>query len=212
MNNFDILLKESVSKHGHLCAGQVIGVRMAMLGCRLIGIENPKDKGFKKKIMVFVEIDRCATDAIASVTGCQLGKRTMKFKDFGINAATFVNLATHIAYRVVSTESSRDHAHKYAPEETSLKQQQLVGYQNMPDELLFDVQQVEVSLAQGDMPGPPRHHATCDRCGQMVRDGKELHIGLEVICRPCSDNSYFKVPEQSCHTDIQSNLPEERIL
>ncbi|MBB1094384.1 formylmethanofuran dehydrogenase subunit E, partial [Rhodopseudomonas palustris] len=154
MDNFARLLKESVKKHGHLCAGQVIGVRMAMLGCRLIGIEDPKEERFRKKIVVFVEIDRCATDAIASVTGCQLGKRTMKFKDFGINAATFLNLDTKIAYRIVSTESSREHAHEYAPEETSRQKQQLVGYQTMPDNLLFDVQQVEVSLAEGDMPGP----------------------------------------------------------
>ncbi len=124
MNTFQILLNESVSKHGHLCAGQVIGVRMAMLGCRLIGIEDPKDPRFRKKIMVFVEIDRCATDAIASVTGCQLGKRTMKFKDFGINAATFLNLETDIAYRIVSTESSREHAPEYAPQETSPQKQQ----------------------------------------------------------------------------------------
>ena len=211
MDNFQKLLKESVSKHGHLCAGQVIGVRMAMLGLRLIGIEDPKDQRFRKQIIVYVEIDRCATDAIASVTGCQLGKRTMKFKDFGINAATFVNLTTHIAYRVVSTESSREHAHKYAPEGASTKEQQLIGYQNMPDDLLFDVQQVEVSLAEGDMPGPPRHHATCDRCGQMVRDGKEVHIGHEVVCRPCSDKSYFKVIAPHYLPDVQSNLAEERI-
>lgn len=196
MESFQTLLKESVNKHGHLCAGQVIGVRMAMLGCRLIGIENPRDEQFRKKIVVFVEIDRCATDAIGSVTGCQLGKRTMKFKDFGINAATFVNLDTHIAFRVVSTESSRDHAQKYAPQESSPKQQQLLGYQNMPDHLLFDVQQVEVNLDDGDMPGPPRHHAICERCGQMVRDGKELLVGHEVLCRPCSDKSYFKVINQ----------------
>ena len=208
MDNFQKMLKESVSKHGHLCAGQVIGVRMAMLGCRLIGIEDPKDQQFRKKIVVYVEIDRCATDAIASVTGCQLGKRTLKFKDFGINAATFVNLETHIAYRVVSTESSRDHAHKYAPHESSPKQQQLVGYQNMPDDLLFDVQQVEVSLAEEDMPGPPRRHAGCERCGQVIRDGKEEHIGQEVICRPCSDKSYFKV----IAPHLQSHVAEEKVF
>lgn len=211
MDNFQTLLKESVSAHGHLCAGQVIGVRMAMLGCRLIGIENPKDERFRKKIIVFVEIDRCATDAITSVTGCQLGKRTLKFKDFGINAATFVNLDTHVAYRVISTESSREHAHKYTPAETSLKQQQLIGYQTMPDHLLFDVQQVEVSLPDGDMPGPPRHHAICDRCGQMVRDGKEIHLGHEVVCRPCSDKSYFKVIDGNCFPERDSNLIEESI-
>jgi formylmethanofuran dehydrogenase subunit E len=211
MRTFQILLDESVKAHGHLCAGQVIGVRMAMLGCSLVGIENPKDKQFRKKLIVFVEIDRCATDAIASVTGCQLGKRTMKFKDFGINAATFVNLDTHIAYRVVSTETSREHAVEYAPKETSLQQQQIIGYQNMPDRLLFDVQRVEVSLPTGDMPGPPRHHAVCDHCGQMVRDGKEVRIGDEVTCRPCSDKSYFKVVDPYWHPETQIKYAEERI-
>jgi formylmethanofuran dehydrogenase subunit E len=211
MQSFQILLKESVSKHGHLCAGQVIGVRMAMLGCHLIGIEDPKAEQFRKKIIVFIEIDRCATDAIASVTGCQLGKRTLKFKDFGINAATFVNLETHIAYRVVSTESSREHAPKYAPKETSLQQQQLVGYQNMPDNLLFDVQQVQVSLSEGDMPGPPRLHAICDHCGQKVRDGKEILIGNEIVCRPCSDKSYFKLIAPYSLSASKYTLTEEQI-
>ena len=211
MDNFLILLKESVSKHGHLCAGQVIGVRMAMLGCRLIGIEDPKDEQFRKKIIVFVEIDRCATDAIASVTGCQLGKRTMKFKDFGINAATFVNLDTQIAYRIVSTENSRNYANKYAPRETSSQQQQIVGYQHMLDDLLFSVQHVHVPLSEGDMPGPPRHHAICDHCGQMVRDGKELRIGHEIVCRPCSDKSYFKVIDRYSFPETQSNLSEKSI-
>jgi formylmethanofuran dehydrogenase subunit E len=191
MNNFQLLLDESVQKHGHLCAGQVIGVRMAMLGCRLVGIENPKDPRYRKKLIVYVEIDRCATDAIASVTGCQLGKRTMKFKDFGINAATFVNLDSHLAYRIVSTESSREYAGQYAPQELSLKQQQIIGYQNMPDTLLFDVQRVRISLQQNDMPGPSRHHTVCERCGQMIRDGKEVRSAREIICRPCSDESYF---------------------
>lgn len=210
METFQILLKESVSKHGHLCAGQVIGVRMAMLGLRLIGIEDPQDARFRKKLVVFVEIDRCATDAIASVTGCQLGKRTMKFKDFGINAATFVNLETNLAYRIVSTERSREHAHKYAPKETSLQQQQIVGYENMPDSLLFDLQQVEVSLFEGDMPGPPRLHAVCDHCGQMVRDGKEVHVGHETLCGPCSDTSYFKVIDRRPFPETEGNLTEEK--
>jgi formylmethanofuran dehydrogenase subunit E len=133
MTTFQKLLDESVEKHGHCCAGQVIGVRMAMLGCRLVGIDDPKDPKFRKKLIVYVEIDRCATDAIASVTGCQLGRRTLKFKDYGINAATFINLDTNIAYRVVSTESSREYATQYAPEETSPQRQQLIGYQNMPE-------------------------------------------------------------------------------
>jgi formylmethanofuran dehydrogenase subunit E len=201
MKNFNLLLDESVKKHGHLCAGQVIGVRMAMLGCTLVGIDEPKDPLFRKKLIVYVEIDRCATDAIASVTGCQLGRRTLKFKDYGINAATFVNLETGIAYRIISTEKSRELARDYAPLTSAKKDMQLIGYQNMPDQLLFDVQRVRVTLPGQEMPGPARYYATCDRCGQTVRDGRELRRGEGVICRPCSEESYFEIVEPHCTPD-----------
>jgi formylmethanofuran dehydrogenase subunit E len=96
MKTLEVLLDEAKATHGHVCAGQVLGVRMAMLGCRLVGIDDPKAPANLKKLMVYVEIDRCATDAIQSVTGCRMGKRTLKFRDYGINAATFLNLETGV--------------------------------------------------------------------------------------------------------------------
>lgn len=191
MRPFEELLQESVAKHGHLCAGQVLGVRMAMLGCRLVGIDDPQAPQFRKNLIVFVEIDRCATDAIESVTGCKMGKRTLKFKDFGINAATFVNLKTLTAYRLVSTESSREACQAYAPHQADPHRQQIEGYIKMPDELLFDIQKVHVDLPETDMPGPPKSHATCCRCGQVVRDGKEKRVGHQILCRPCAGEGYF---------------------
>src|SRR3990172_1589897 len=98
MRSLEELLQESTSAHGHHCAGQVLGVRMAMVGCREIDIDEPRGC---KKIMVYVEMDRCATDAMQAVTGCSLGKRTLKFLDYGKMAATFVNLETRQAIRVL---------------------------------------------------------------------------------------------------------------
>lgn len=193
MKPFEELLSESVERHGHLCAGQIIGVRMAMMGCRLVGIDEPKSFENRKKLMVYVEIDRCATDAIESVTGCRMGRRTLKYKDFGINAATFLNLETREAYRIVSTESSRDQARAFATEEPNEKRQQMVGYQKMPDALLFDVQRVNVILEPWEMPGPPRRHAVCVRCGQMVRDGREVQCEDGVLCKPCAGQGYFQI-------------------
>ncbi len=193
MQSFDELLVQAVARHGHLCAGQVIGVRMAMLGLHLLGIENPKAPDVYKTFLVYVEIDRCATDAIASVTGAQLGKRSLKFMDYGINAATFVSLKTGDAYRIISTESSREHVKEYARDETEKSRQQLIGYQNMPDELLFTVQRVSVKIPETDLPGSPRSQAVCIKCGQVVRDGREIETEYGVICAPCSDRSYFKV-------------------
>lgn len=193
MKTFDELLTESVKRHGHLCAGQIIGVRMAMLGCSLVGVDDPKDPLFRKKLIVFVEIDRCATDAIESVTGCRLGKRSMKFKDFGINAATFVNIDNRVAYRIVSTEESREIAKEYAPDAINLRDQQMEGYRKMPDEKLFAVQKVSVNLPEWEMPGPSRRYVECSRCGQMVRDGKEAVVDGDSVCMHCAGEGYFSI-------------------
>lgn len=203
MQAFEMLLEESVAAHGHLCAGQVIGVKMAMLGCRLVGIDTPKDTSNRKKLMVFVEIDRCATDAIQSVTGCQMGKRTLKFRDYGINAATFLNLETGKAYRIVSTEESRALVDRYAPEETNETRRQLIGYQRMPDEALFRVQPVKIGLTPWELPGPAKRKAVCRLCGQVIRDGREIIKNNSALCRPCAGMAYF-IP---CEPAGISSLP-----
>jgi len=192
VKSFEELLDVSVAAHGHLCAGQVIGVRMAMLGLKLVGIDDPNKKENRKNLIVYVEIDRCATDAIQSVTGCRLGRRSLKFKDFGINAATFVNLETGKAFRIVSTEESRALADTCAPEESDPYKRQLVGYQRMGDEELFRIEPVEVPLQKTEMPGPTQKKATCVRCGQVVRDGREVTREGEVLCRPCAGEAYFR--------------------
>jgi formylmethanofuran dehydrogenase subunit E len=182
---------------------------MAMLGLRLVGIEDPKAPEHRKKLITYVEIDRCATDAIESVTGCRMGKRTLKFKDYGINAATFLNLETGEAFRIVSTESSRRLAAKYAPDAVTAKQQQLEGYKRMPDDLLFEVQRVGVHLPEWDMPGPPRRHAVCEKCGQVVRDGREVRQGEAIWCRPCGDEAYFFPREAVGATDLCGPVERE---
>lgn len=195
MKTFEELLETSVTAHGHLCAGQVIGVRMAMLGLKLVGIEDPNRKEDRKKLIVYVEIDRCATDAIQSVTGCRLGRRSLKYKDFGVNAATFLNLETGEAFRIVSTEESRTLADTLVPEESDPYKRQLIGYQRMSDEDLFRIEPVEVLIDETDMPGPTRKKATCTRCGQVVRDGREVVRADEVLCRPCAGDGYFRSRE-----------------
>ena len=191
MEDFETLLKGSAESHGHLCPGQVVGVRMAILGCRLLGLDDPKDPDQIKKIIIYVEIDRCATDAIAYVTGVKLGRRSLKFMDYGIMAATFVNLETGKAYRVVSTEESRDLGNAYAPEIMGKGQQQLEAYKRMPDSVLFNVQEVRVIIGESDLPGPTRHKAVCARCGQVVRDQREVIIEDVPVCQPCARGAYF---------------------
>jgi formylmethanofuran dehydrogenase subunit E len=191
MDAFEVLLESSADAHGHLCPGQVVGVRMAMLGCRLIGLDEPRRHDQIKKLIVYVEMDRCTADAVAHVTGVKLGRRSLKFMDYGIMAATFVNLETGKAYRVVSTEEARSLANAYAPEIAEKHPQQLEAYKRMPDSVLFRVQEVTVKIDECDLPGPTRYKVPCSRCGQVVRDQREVIINEQVLCRPCTQETYF---------------------
>jgi formylmethanofuran dehydrogenase subunit E len=191
MKNFESLLKSSAAAHGHLCPGQVVGVRMAMLGCRLIGLDEPTRRDQIKKLIVYVEMDRCTADAVAHVTGVKLGRRSLKFMDYGIMAATFLNLESGEAYRVLSTEEARSLAQMYAPEVESKSARQLEAYKRMPDSVLFRVQKVQVKLNACDLPGPTRRKVVCSRCGQVVRDRRETVEDGQVLCRPCTDACYF---------------------
>jgi formylmethanofuran dehydrogenase subunit E len=214
MDDFEVLLKNSAIAHGHLCPGQVVGVRMAMLGCRLIGLDEPRRHDQIKKLIVYVEMDRCTADAVAYVTGVKLGRRSLKFMDYGIMAATFVNLETGKAYRVLSTEEARSLANAYAPEIAEKYPQQLEAYKRMPDSVLFRVQEVRVKIDECDLPGPTRYKALCSRCGQMVRDQREVIKNGDVLCKPCTEDTYFSDAKEVTWPDMnwkpESSLTQSR--
>ncbi|WP_054030590.1 FmdE family protein [Desulfatitalea tepidiphila] len=210
MKTFDHLLEASAEAHGHLCPGQVVGVRMALLGCRLIGLDNPRSIEQIKKLIVYVEMDRCTADAVAFVTGVKLGRRSLKFMDYGIMAATFVNLETQSAFRIISTEEARDLISLYAPEITEKRRQQIVAYRRMPDCVLFNVQKVRVLIEPHDLPGPTRNKATCARCGQVVRDHREIIENGRPLCRPCAQSAYFKSPQAISWSDMNWSPGDEK--
>ena len=129
--------------HGHLCAGQILGLRMAVHGLELLGIDDPEGKD-RKRLITFIEIDRCATDAIPVVTGCRLGKRALKFRDFGKVAATFCDLESGRAVRVVAKESSKALAKECFPEIAAKNEQQMQAYRVLAADDLFAHQWVRV--------------------------------------------------------------------
>src|ERR1700747_1561279 len=133
MKSLDEYLRDAEQAHGHLCAGQVLGVRLAMLGLQKLGIEDPHGRD-RKALVTFVEIDRCATDAVAVVTGCRLGKRALKFRDWGKVAATFVDVESGRAVRVCAKESSKTLARQMHPEIDNKNQQQMLAYREMPND------------------------------------------------------------------------------
>ncbi|MEK6324392.1 MAG: FmdE family protein [Acidobacteriota bacterium] len=190
METLEELLQRAEQSHGHMCAGQVLGVRMAMLGCQVVGIANPRGAD-RKSLIAFVEIDRCAADAVNTVTGCRLGKRTLKFLDYGKLAATFLNVKTGEAVRVVALDSSREAADCAFPEIESKYERQLRAYKLLPDEELFKVERVRVSLPAQDQPGRPVSRVQCDECGEGINDRREVARDGRTLCRACAGEAYY---------------------
>jgi len=192
MKSFEELLKQSTDVHGHICAGQVIGVRMCLLALSLIDIEDPRGSD-RKKLYTLVEIDRCATDAIQSVTGCSLGKRSMKHLDHGVMAATFVNLESSKSVRITALEEAREHASKYCSDIDNKYARQLEAYKVMPEKELFRVEHVQVNIPEEDLPGRPMRRVQCDICSEWVQDCRDIQVDGKNLCRGCVDGRYYKV-------------------
>ncbi|WP_448594048.1 FmdE family protein [Thermoflexus hugenholtzii] len=194
MRTLDEWLEEAAAFHGHLCPGQILGVRMALLGCRLLGL-NPEDPADRRRLIVYVEIDRCLTDAIATVTGCRLGRRTLKHIDYGKAAATFVDTRTGRAVRVVARDDARETALHLAPPGLSRAAAQRHAYRIMPEEDLFYARWVRVEIPPEDLPGHPLRRVFCARCGEGINDGREIVRDGEVLCRACAEAPYYTALE-----------------
>jgi len=191
MESLDTLLKECELLHGHMCAGQLLGTRMALLGCREIDIEDPRGAD-RKKLIVWVEIDRCMTDAISAVTGVRLGKRSLKYVDYGKVAATFLNTELNRAVRIVALESSRALADERFSEIADKRQRQFRAYTEATDDELFKTELVSVELRELDAPGRPRSRVICSLCGEGVNDGREVTAADgESLCRGCHQGTYY---------------------
>jgi formylmethanofuran dehydrogenase subunit E len=190
MKSLDDYLREAEHAHGHLCAGQVLGVRMAMLGLEKLGIDDPQGKD-RKRLVTFVEIDRCATDAIGVVTGCRLGKRALKFRDWGKMAATFVDLESGKAIRISAKESSKQLARSMHPEIESKNQQQMLAYREMKDTDLFATQWVKVELPAEEFPGYKGERIACAECGEGISFRREVEREGRILCRACAGERYY---------------------
>ncbi|HEY0794886.1 MAG TPA: FmdE family protein [Acidisarcina sp.] len=185
MDSFEELVAKAETAHGHLCAGQILGVRMAMLGCERLGIDDPRGAQ-RKRLVTFVEIDRCATDAIGVVTGCRLGKRALKFRDWGKMAATFIDVESGRAIRICARESSKALAKQMYPEIEDKNQQQMKAYREMADADLFSEQWVRVPLDAREFPGYKSGRIACVVCGEGINYDRFVMRDGDTLCLSCA--------------------------
>jgi formylmethanofuran dehydrogenase subunit E len=203
----DELLHDAEIAHGHLCAGQILGVRMAMLALSRLGIDDPRKRHIangelnpdRKRLVTFVEIDRCATDAIGVVTGCRVGKRALKLRDWGKMAATFIDLNQSLGgddykgLRIVALESSKTRARELYPG-MEKNAQQMKAYREMPDAELFAEQWVRVPLPASEFPGYKGRRVVCSRCGEGINFDRFIEREGEQLCLSCAEpaDTYFQ--------------------
>jgi formylmethanofuran dehydrogenase subunit E len=192
MKSLDEYLQLAAVAHGHLCAGQVLGVRMAMLGLHELGIDDPIAE--RKRIVTYVEIDRCLTDAVALVANCRLGKRALKFRDWGKVAATFVDLQTGKAIRVAAKESSKEVARGMFPDMPKDAGQQK-AYAQLSDDVLFDQQWVKLTVHPEDLPGFKSPRVVCAECGEGINFKREVVRDGRTLCRACAGERYYEATE-----------------
>jgi formylmethanofuran dehydrogenase subunit E len=187
MKSLNEYLELAAVAHGHLCAGQVLGVRLAMLGIRELGFDPIAER---KRIVTYVEIDRCVTDAVALVAGCRLGKRALKFFDWGKVAATFVDLQSGRAVRIVAREDSKKRASEMFPA-LEKEQGQQQAYRVLADDELFERQWVGVKILPEDLPGYKGSRVVCEECGEGINFKREVAVNGRTLCRSCAGQRYY---------------------
>lgn len=184
MNDYDIAFEKARIFHGHVCPGIVLGTRLTLAGLRELGM-NPHEHN--RDLIVFMEIDRCGTDAVQAITGCTLGHRTLKFRDYGKFAATFVHLATMRAVRVAVSEKNRAEHDRLDPKEV------LITLASAPDDEILKIEHVRVEISDTDIPGVPRQKSVCSSCKERIMDGREIITDGKTLCKNCAGESYYQV-------------------
>jgi len=161
---------------------------MGLWAGQMLGLDVPQAG---KRLFTIVETDGCAVDGIAVATNCWVGRRTMRIKDYGKVAATFVDTLTGQAVRIVPRAQARELACAFAPEARSRWEAQLLGYQRMPAEDLLSIRPVQLNTPIEQIIGCAGVKVICESCGEEIMNGREIVRDGKVLCESCAGTSYY---------------------
>ncbi|MDB5081962.1 MAG: formylmethanofuran dehydrogenase subunit region [Chloroflexi bacterium] len=182
--------------HGHFCPGLSIGIRAAQISLREIGAHSQDEE-----VVAIVETDMCAVDAIQFLTGCTFGKGNLIHRDYGKNAYTFIRRSDNKSIRVVTkpfewgqgvntqefqtlNAKIRDGGGSAEDKKRFWELQELrsLAVLEMPEEHMFEVQEIEV-----DLPKKARIHNSliCEECGESTMETRMRRFNGHNLCLPC---------------------------
>ena len=191
------LLEESAARHHHLCPRQVLGVRLGLLGVRVLGLlknaYHIRFRNVEKQLLTIVETDGCGTDGISIATDCFVGRRTLRVLDYGKVAATMIDTITTQAVRIRPRPNIREQVARYAPEAPTRWRAYLLGYQRMPDHELLEVQSVQLVQPLSAILSRPNLRVRCACCDEEIMNEREVQVTGQVLCRHCAGDVYFRI-------------------
>jgi formylmethanofuran dehydrogenase subunit E len=167
---------------------------MGLAGGSALGIAIPRND---KRLLVITETDGCFTDGVAVATGCTVGHRSMRVEDYGKIAATFILTRKGRAVRLAPKPNIRVNAHSYAPTRNRDYFAQLEGYQRMPVEELFSIQEVQLTTPVQTIISRAGIRVNCDQCGEEIINEREVKIDGSILCRGCTGPAYYQLAERS---------------
>ena len=152
-----------------------------------------------KRLLVLVETDGRFADGISVVTGCWLGRRTLRLVDYGRVAATIVDTATGAAIRIRPHPAARESALDWAPHARDRWHAQLQSYQRMPASKLLQVEPVRLATPVEDLLGVASSRVTCTVCGEEILHGRSVSGPRMPVCRACFCPTAYYVSQNAAH-------------
>ena len=185
------LLEISSATHSYLCPRQILGVRMGIYAGELLNLVLPQSD---KRLLVISETDGCFVDGLSAATKCTVGHRTLRVNDYGKVAATFIDTQTERAIRIAPVLDIRRRSYDYAPGESRHYFAQMQAYPIMPDNEMFTITEVQLTILIKDIVSRPGIRVDCDVCGEEIMNGREVHQNGLTLCRACAGTSYYHMP------------------
>ena len=170
----------------------MLGVRAGLLAGLLLDLPLPQPN---KRLLAIAETDGCFVDGLSAATGCYVGRRTLRIEDYGKTAATFIDTLTEQSVRIAPHNNARELAWQHAPSALNKWESQLIGYQHMPDGLLFLWQWVQLNVPVKQIIGQPGKRVACEACDEEIINQREVMHEGTTLCRSCAGKSYFSFIE-----------------
>jgi formylmethanofuran dehydrogenase subunit E len=188
-------LDEVVGFHGHICPGLVLGYRVSLLALKELG-ERAEDE----ELVVIVENNSCAVDAVQVMTGCTFGKGNLIFRDYGKQVYTFIKRLSGDGLRIsIIWESPPekeeekkmwerymrgDHAAEVLRAVHGRKSRKIDAIMHALDEQLL-----RVTTGKFDLPEEAKIYPSirCSVCGEKVMEPRARVKDNKIVCIPCQE-------------------------